>query len=339
MSIRLSFSRILPAAALAAGLAISPAAIAEAVTPANLAGWWLAIDGVQPAFWAAEIVTPTEELLILDASGRADTRLMSFNPVDPGMCVMHGACSDAPLLQHTTFAVADDLLTFQPPVADDEVHILTKVAALRPTAVTSAPAWLMRLSAGGKILYLAQPNGSAARAFARIDPIAFGRIRAGFEQTGHLIIDDWRCFVAHATVGDTAFLPLQHGESPPPAWFPAFLKAASYFAAVATAYNKPPPDMTDKLMQKWSAAPLGTFLIEPFPDTNFPQTTAESDTLSLKYAYLAARADGLDDAAARAKIADRANGETIELSISEEEAATLARAKTDPEMLRMLACP
>ncbi len=312
-------------------------AAAADVTPADLAGWWLAVDGVQPVFWKTAKVIPAEELLRLDASGRAETRLMSFNPVDPGMCVMHGACSDAPLLQHTGFTVADDLLTFEPPVADDQVHLLTKVDALRRLVATSAPAWLMRLSAGGKILFLTQPNGSATRAFARVDPVGLGRIRAGYLQTGHAIIDEWRCFVAHATAGDTAFLPLQNGEMPPPPWFPDYLIAASYFAAVETAYDKPPPDVTNNVFKTWSAAPLETLLIEPFPDTGFPRTMAESNTLFLKYAYLSARADGLDDRAARARIADKAKGEDIVLAIGEDALATLSRAK-GPDFAPLLSC-
>ena len=112
----------------------------------------------------------------------------------------------------------------------------------------------------------------------------------------------------------------------------------------------PPPGVTDKTMKKWSEAPLQTLMIEKFPDTGFPQTMAESQTLGLKYDYLRARMDGLDDGAARAKIANDAKGETIALTISEAEAATLAHgmenlldrlyektAALTPDVVRLLA--
>lgn len=336
---RLAPAAYVSALALAAFTAAAPiAASAEDPTPADLAGWWLAIDEVQPEFWQAHPVVPAEELLVIDASGRADTRMMVFTPVHPGPCDQRGACSDAPRLQHADFAVTGDLLTFKPPTKDDEVHVLTNVVALRPIVVTSAPAWLARLSGGGVMLFLQQPNESGARAFARIDPVELGRIRAAYQNIPAADSFAWRCFLAHATAGDPAFLPLYRGESPPPAWFPAFLKAASYVEAVDTTANKPPPSMTDALMKAWSEAPLETILIEKFPDTAFPKTAAETNTLYLKSLYLQARLDGMDDAAARASIADKAKGETITLAISEEEAATLAKAKTDPEIRKMNAC-
>ena len=105
-----------------------------------------------------------------------------------------------------------------------------------------------------------------------------------------------------------------------------------------TASVLPPPDTTDKTMQKWSKAPLQTFLVESFPDTAFPQTTSDSDLLYIKDRYLQARADGLSDADARARIADQAKGRDVTLAIARKSIATLARSKSDAELKAMLAC-
>jgi hypothetical protein len=328
-------------AAVAMGLASAPA-LADTIAPGDLVGWWLSIDDVQPQVAPAIKRLPAEELLVVDASGRAYTRMMVFYGADPRPCSSHHACSDAPLLQHTTVAADGDLLTFQPVVQDDEVpDFYFSIDGLRSIAATSTPAWLARLSGGGKLLFLEQPNGSGARAFARVDPGRLGRIRAAYPILFGVDSKSakWRCFLAHATAGDPAFLPLYHGERTPPPWFPDFVKAASYFEAVSTAAMKPPPGATERPYKQWSEAPLTPILIERFPDTDFPKTEAESNTLRLKALYLQARLDGMDDAAARSSLAGEAKGETITLSISEEEAATLAKAKTDPQMRETLACP
>jgi hypothetical protein len=144
--------------------------------------------------------------------------------------------------------------------------------------------------------------------------------------------------VAHATAGDPAFLPLNRDESGPPAWFPAFLKAASYVEAVSTAATKPPPGATITPCKEWSEAPPTPILIARFPDTAFPKTEAEANTLRLKELCLQAHLNDMDDAAARASIADKARGETLTLAISEEEAATLAKAKTDRALKAMMTC-
>ena len=211
-------SRLLSGAlllALIGGIASWRAAAADTIAASDLAGWWLAIDRTQPDLWSAVPMVPVEELLVIASSGEADTRLMVFNPLAPAICLGRHACSDAPRLQHTRFTIAGDLLAFQPPVHDNEVGVLVNIPALQKVSVTSAPVWLARLSGGGTVLFLEAPDGSGPRRmFAHVDPIELGRIRAGFLETEAGAIGSWRCFLAHATAGNPAFLPLHGGGAP-----------------------------------------------------------------------------------------------------------------------------
>jgi hypothetical protein len=321
------------------GLAVRITEAAEAIVPSALAGWWLAIDQVEPQLWAANL-WPVEELLVIDASGTAETRFMTFVPVNVTGCLHLNACSDAPVVQRSTLEIAGDLIAFDAPVPVEGGNRRIMDPRRQATSVTSAPVWRASLSGGGAMLLLDQVEGALPRRiFAHVDPIRLGRLRAGFLRTEAGVVQSWRCYLAHATVGDPAFLPIFRGEHPQPAWLDAYLTAASYGQTLMLAVSIPPPDYPDPRAAAWSKAPLDPILAENFPDLATAKTMAEYEILELKAAYLSARLfDRLSDADARAKIADKAKGRPVNLAISREALARLAGAKTDPELKAMTTC-
>ncbi len=332
---------LLPIAALAAAL-IAPAR-AETITPSQLAGWWLSIDATLPDLWASGQAFPVEELLVVDANRKAETRYLSFVPPTADGCVFGNKCSDAPLTLTTAYTIAGDLIKFAPPSPtpdkDRETHV--RSSGLDATATTSSPVWHATLSGAGKVLILDQIDNSAPRrVFAHVEPARLGRLRAGFlPMTQASVVDNWRCYLAHATEGDPAFLPIFHGETPPPAWFEAYLDAASYAVSLGVAASRPPPDTPNPEVAEWAKAPLEPLLTETFPDTGFAPTMDVWHGLDLRNRYLRARMlDGLDDAQAQAAVAKDAKGVTVTVAISEADIRRLAGAKDDPELNAMLKC-
>jgi hypothetical protein len=331
---------LLSVAALAAAL-VAPAR-AETITPAQLAGWWLSIDSTLPDLWAGGHAFPVEELLVLDANGKAETRYLSFVPPSAEGCSFSHKCSDAPLTLTTAYTIAGDLITFAPPsptpAKERETHV--RSSGLDSTATTSTPVWHATFSGVGKVLIFDQVDNSAPRrVFAHVDRARLGRLRAGFFPTQASVVGFWRCYLAHATVGDPAFLPIFHGEAPPPAWFEAYLDAASYALSLEVAASRPPPDYPNPKVAETAKAPLEPLLTATFPDTGFAQVMDVWHGLDLRWRYLRARVlDGLDDEHAQAAVAKDAKGVTVTLPLSEVDIDRLAGAKTNPEMTAMLTC-
>ena len=331
---------LLPIAALAAAL-IAPAR-AETITPSQLAGWWLSIDSTLPDLWAGGQAFPVEELLVVDANGKAETRYLSFVPPSADGCVFGHKCSDAPLTLTTAYTIAGDLIAFSPPSptprGERETHV--RSSGLDSTATTSTPVWHATLSGGGQVLILDQIDNSAPqRVFAHVEPARLGRLRAGFLPTEASVVDFWRCYLAHATAGDPAFLPIFHGEAPAPAWFEAYLDAASYAVSLGIAASRPPPDSPNPKVAEWAKAPLEPLLTATFPDTGFAPTMDIWHGLDLRDRYLKARIlDGLDDAHAQAAVAKDAKGVTVTVPIPEADILRLAGAKENPELKAMLKC-
>ena len=315
---------------------IASPALAEELSLQRLAGWWLAIDEVAPDLWARP-AHPTEELLVIDSSGRADTRVMRFVLPDPIFCLDNKPCSDAPVLQSSAVTVSGDTLSFGKPEATAFRIMPLDPASLRAAAATSTPAWLARLTSGDRVLLLERFDGASRRIFARVEPATLGRLRAGFLQFDAAVVKSWRCWLAHATAGDPAFAAIARPAAIPPG-FETFLKAAAYRAALDFMSKTVPPDAPKPDFADIVGLPMEMLLSEPFPDLKPAETMADSNRLWAMSLYLRARAEGMDHAAAVAKARVNIPGADPKLALTESEIAMLANARTDPAFLKLLAC-
>jgi hypothetical protein len=328
--------RILSTLLLIFAVTASPTLAAD-LTLQRLAGWWLAIDQVAPDLWARP-AHPTEELLVIDPSGRADTRVMRFVLPDPIFCLDNKPCSDAPILQSSAVTVRGDTLSFGKPEATAFRIMPLDPASLRAAAATSTPAWLARLTSGDRVLILERFDGaSPRRIFARVGPATLGRLRAGFFQFDAAVVKSWRCWLAHAAAGDPGFAAIARPIDTPPG-FDTFLKAATYRAALDFMSKTVPPDAPKPDFAEIIGLPMEMVLSEPFPDLRPATTMAESNRLWAMALYLAARADGATDAEAIATARKNVPDANVTLGISEAEITALASAKTDPALSKMLVC-
>lgn len=87
---------------------------AHAAEPGELAGWWIAIDEWWPRIWEGAGIPAMEELLIVDADGEVENRLLQFRTPDAKLCIESGGlyCSDAPVVAEAGVAVTDGRLEF-----------------------------------------------------------------------------------------------------------------------------------------------------------------------------------------------------------------------------------
>ena len=155
----------------ALGDRVTAAAPAVALTPRDLAGWWLAIDGVFPAL-QDKSGSVLEELLIMTADGAVDDRAMSFRHASAFVCAKSKLCSDAPLMARARLTIDGDKLAFAERTPADGV-----APELAAAALTATPSWTVALSAGNALL-TSRADG-VSRSFARIDPDPQNDRRAG----------------------------------------------------------------------------------------------------------------------------------------------------------------
>ena len=106
-----------------ASLALSGPAAAKTVAPdaastaEGLAGWWIAVDDWWPNIRKGAAIAPFEELVVIEADGRIESRAMGFDTPDAAFCVKsgHAFCSDAPLMGSGRLSRADDTGFSRPP--------------------------------------------------------------------------------------------------------------------------------------------------------------------------------------------------------------------------------
>jgi hypothetical protein len=298
----------------------------------------MAVDDVHPSLWREGRVVPAEEFLLIDPQGSVENRFMRFEPVWPDVCLESGTCSDFPIFRAGTLTLVADLLRFdvQPREPVDRPAF---DAILAPYAVTSVPAWFVRLSAAGQILVLDRADASGARrVFARTDLLSMQRLRAGFLNLGVSAMASWRCFLGHAFAAEPAFAPIARGDAAPPEEFDAYLRGASYLLALADAAGRATADDADPKVADAAAAPLQSTLIEPFPDIALPTSVGEKKRLVVKLTLLRLRLQGLSAEEAARELAGVSGGESIALGLTEGEIAALARVDRDPALRRMLDC-
>lgn len=310
--------------ALAVSLALSAPAAADAAE--DLAGWWIGIDQLFPAFWAMGYITPTEELLVVDADGAVENRLMLFYGAITDACHEHGGCSDVPLAATARLEISGDRIAFLDTVrTDDRVQFSHPEhdAAFRDLLLTGTPEWGYALESDGDLLELRRRGDPILRRFARIDPHDLGRLRYAFLELAQSASDHWRCFFGNAMAGDPAFADLEGDPTAMPADFEAFVNAAAYMGALMQALVLPVsagPELEDDA----ALPPVELLLMPALPGIEMPTTTEERHALIDRHRPLLQAMNG----------SERADG----LPLSEDELTAYLSARALPPPYRALLC-
>jgi hypothetical protein len=321
------------AIAIATPFATTPAAGA---TLRDLAGWWLAIDDTYPKLWQRGGVAVVEEVLVLNADGRTEDRVMNFWSGSAQDCAETKVCTDLPLVAAARLALKGDKLAVGG--RGDMAGRLDPKGdgAVRKLAVTSTPNWTFALK--GRELSLTAAG--AARTFVRIEPDRLRRLRAGMRVSGHPADKHWRCFLGNATARDAAFASVRSAKSAAPAFLEPYLRAASYLATLNSMIRRPTPD--DPEGRKLIGFDTEEFLVEEFPDIRLPVAIADKRELQMKITYLERRVHGDNAAAASsaasAAVSALAGGAPVKTALGEAEIAALGRVMNDDAEAKKLFC-
>jgi hypothetical protein len=233
--------RVVSIAAAVIQAAFFSAAPARAQTPHPLTGWWVSIDDGYLKLALTGITIPTEELMIVDAAGRAEFRFFNFYTPNPDNCAEDAKyCSDAPLIGRAGLRLegADLVIDgFERRTAPPD----TDTRLLDPLALPAiSPRWQVQREAGGERLRLAGPG--MTRWFARIDGERLKRLRSAFFMAELSATMHWRCFLSRATHDLPAFDLAGGPRTAPPAWLAEFVNAASLASAAGLAHQWPRAD-------------------------------------------------------------------------------------------------
>jgi hypothetical protein len=309
---------------------VSAAAPAVALTPRDLAGWWLAIDGVFPAL-EDKSGSVLEELLVVAADGAVEDRALSFRHASAFVCAKSKLCSDAPLMARARLTIEGDRLAFadRMPAEADSVS-----PALATAALTATPSWTVTLSAGNALMTLRA--GGVGRSLARIDPERLRRLRAGLMTAGLPADKHWRCFLANATASDAAFAPLRKGKHAAPGFLADYLRIASYRSSLAAMGSLSTADDPDPDRRALAGAPVETLLVERFKDVDTPRTAADARRYRAQAAFIDQRAKHVSPQEANVIAGGLNAGVPVTVAATGAEFSALARvAGRDAETKRL----
>ena len=302
------------------------AAPAQALEARDLAGWWIAVDPLLPRLVESGEIVSMEELLIVDAEGRAENRLMRFAEPDATECSERKFCSNAPVAARARVGVSGQNLTVTD-LEETDSALDGRPAidrAIRKLAVTSTPSWAASLDAGGRLLVLRSNLAATMRTLVKVDPARLRRLRAGLMMLELSAVQHWRCLLANATASDPAFVVLRTGQHAAPDFLDDFLRAASYGSALADAAVSPVPDDPDPVQRQRAAVRLDPIMTETFPDIRPPASTAEREAMRTRFDAFRARARG--------------EGTTVQFPVSDAEFAAFSRARAGDPETRKLFC-
>ena len=301
---------------------------------------------------ARGVAVAMEELLIVDANGRAEDRGLGFWSTSPSDCVNSQECSDAPLIATARLAVKGDLVTVsERKETAQRINRANADPLIRRLAVTATPAWTVTYAEG--LLILRSATANITRAFARIEPNRLRRIRAGILVNELSAQEHWRCLFANATARDPAFAPLRTGSHAAPGFLDAYLHAASYLYSLGQMGGHPRPDDRNEKMRPLAAGGFEQLAVERFPDAPIPKTETDAQRLNTRFRFLYELGKGrtveqaIDNVETFARLNGqpvRLTGELTRLAIGDAEIAALARVNvaigkreknTDAEVKRL----
>jgi hypothetical protein len=274
---------------------------------------------------SGEIVS-MEELLIVDAEGRAESRLMRFAEPDATECSARKFCSNAPVAARARLGVSGQTLTVTEREETDSALDGRPAIdrAIRKLVVMGTPSWSASLEVGGRLLVLRSNLAATTRMLVKVDPVRLRRLRAGLMMLELSAVQHWRCLLANATAADPAFAVLRTGQHAAPDFLDDFLKAASYGAALADAAVSPVPDDPDPVQRQRAAVRLDPIMTETFPDIRPPANTAEREALRTRFEAFRARTRG--------------EGAAVQFPLGDAEFAAFARARAGDAETRKLFC-
>lgn len=333
--------------ALAAAAVLTMAAAAtpsRALETRDLAGWWIAVDGVFPALWERGTIVTMEELLIVSADGRVENRGLGFWAAATD-CVPNEACTDAPLIATARLTLSGDALTVtERTETQQRLNNPQGDPIIRRLAATATPAWTVWNS--GNLLVLRSATGNVTRTFARIEPNRLRQLRAGLMVAELSAAGHWRCLLANATASDKAFALLRTDASAAPGFLDAYLRIASYRATLAALGAQPLADSSDPKQRQLASQTIESLMIEPFADLAPPGNAADAERLLATGQWLDAVARGLSADAAAAEVASRTPGKPLDVAVQDTEVAALARVRkgaakdsSDPEVKKLFCLP
>ena len=308
---------------------VSAAAPAVALTPRDLAGWWLAVDGVFHALDKSGAVS--EELLVIAADGAVEDRAMSFRHASPFVCAKSKLCSDAPLMARARLTVDGDKLAFADRTSADGV-----APELAAAALTATPSWTVALSAGNAFMTLRA--GGVSRSLARIDPDRLRRLRAGLMTAGLPADKHWRCFLANATAADAAFAPLRKGKHAAPPFLADYLRIASYRSSLAGMGALSTADDPDAERRALASAPVETLMVERFKDVDTPRTAADARRYRAQAAFIDQRAKNVSPQEANVIAGGLNGGVPVTVFATGPEYSALARVASRDGDAKRLFC-
>lgn len=335
------------AAAVVTALLASSAAYA--VDARALTGWWIAIDDTFPKLWEAG-VAPVEEVLVINADGRFEDRVMNFLPGTAQVCAQRRVCADLVLLAYGRLRIAGETLVIgergAPP---NRLDTIKTDPLIRRAAMSSVTSWAITADQSQITL---RSNGGMTRTFAKIEPRRLQRLRAGMRAAGLPPEKHWRCFLGNATAQQSAFAPLreqsgntakpgifgfaaanpaERSSPPSPEWLDRYLRAASYLMTLDAMAKF--PILEDPSTRPFIGSEPEQLLVEDFPGVTAPATRAETQRLNAQIATIEMRV--------RDKMKELAGGgpapaNAPRAAISDAEVAAFAfAASEDPEAKRM----
>jgi hypothetical protein len=293
---------------------VANAALAAALTPSDIAGWWLSLDGELPA-----------ELLVVTADGAVENRRIQFRLISAADCAKSKLCSDAPLEIRSRLTIEGDKLQFGGHRSADG-----------SPPITEAPNWTAALSAGNRLMTFR--TGDLMRTAARIEPDRLRRLRAGLMTAGLPAEKHWRCFLANATAGDAAFAPLRKGQHAPPAFLADYLRIASLRSSLAAMGAQPTADDPDSGRRALAGVTVETLLVERFKDVDTPRTAADARRYRAQAVFIDQRARAVSPQEANV-VASALNGGTpVTVAATGAEFSALMRVATRDAEVKRLFC-
>lgn len=297
---------------------MSVAAPAMSLTPSDLGGWWLAIDGE----------AGPQQLLIVAADGAVEDRAIQFRQISASECAKSKQCSDAPLIARARLSAAGDTLEF----SGRDPGALN--GALPP--LTATPSWKAALSAGNRLMTLR--SGDVTRILVRIEPDRLRRFRAGLLVAGLPADKHWRCFLANATAPDAAFAPLRKGKHATPAFLNDYLRIASYRTSLAAMGAIPTADEPDASLRGLASAPIEILMAERFKDVDTPRTATDARRYRAQAVFIDQRSRGVSPQEANVVASALNGGAPVTVAATGTEFSALMRVATRDAEAKRLFC-
>jgi hypothetical protein len=252
-----------------------------------------------------------EEVLVINADGRFEDRMMNFFSGTAQACAQKRVCADMVLLAQGRLRFAGDTVSIgergAPP---NRLDTQKTDPIIRRAAMSSTASW--SIAADGGLMTLR--SGNTTRTFAKVEPRRLQRLRAGMRAAGLPPEKHWRCFLANATAQQPAFAALRNdttgtvspsvgglfnfggarasatapaAASKPADWLERYLRAASYLMTLDARSKF--PIIEDAASRPFIGHEPEQLLVEEFPGLVPPATLADMQRVKGQIAAIEGR--------------------------------------------------